>query len=172
MGAAHEPFLAHRPSGVSCSATWGSAARAPWISCLRRYVLPRSLPILRSFGLPPVVNCRGTMPSQAERSRHQRLPPVPRRRARKRRSHRTRGSSQGVWRLRLPSPSGRTPHRKPRSADRARPIVRERRRPEGPFVDSIPLRLARPSARPGIAEASACPAARPSRVQAGWRAAD
>jgi hypothetical protein len=35
-----------------------------------------------------------------------------------------------------------------------------------------PAPLARPSARPGIAEASACPAARPSRVQAGWRAAD
>src|SRR3984957_17653798 len=48
------PF-AHRPSGVSRSATWASAARAPWISCLRRYLLPRLL-IPSSFGLPPVVN--------------------------------------------------------------------------------------------------------------------
>jgi hypothetical protein len=30
--------LAHRPSGVSRSATWGNAARAPWISSLRRTV--------------------------------------------------------------------------------------------------------------------------------------
>ena len=47
--------LAHRPSGVSRSATWGNAARAPWISSLRRYLLPRLL-MPRSFGLPPVVN--------------------------------------------------------------------------------------------------------------------
>jgi hypothetical protein len=61
------PF-AHRPSGVSRAATKGSAARAPWISCRRRYLFPRLL-IPNSFGLPPVVNWRGTMPSQAERSR-------------------------------------------------------------------------------------------------------
>src|SRR5712675_167287 len=47
--------LAHRPSGVSRSATWGNAALAPWISSLRRYRLPRLL-TPRSFGLPPVVN--------------------------------------------------------------------------------------------------------------------
>jgi hypothetical protein len=60
--------FAHRPSGVSRSAIWGSAARAPWINCLRRYLLPRLL-IPSSFGLPPVVNCLGTKPSHAARSR-------------------------------------------------------------------------------------------------------
>ena len=60
--------FAHRPSGVSRSAIWGSAARAPCINCLRRYLLPRLL-IPSSFGLPPVVNCLGTKPSHAARSR-------------------------------------------------------------------------------------------------------
>src|SRR5277367_7076771 len=35
--------FAHRPSGVSRSAIWGGAARAPRINCLRRYLLPRLL---------------------------------------------------------------------------------------------------------------------------------
>ena len=37
---------------------------------------------------------------------------------------------------------------------------------------ACPRRPVRPSARPGTARASSCPVARPSRVQAGWRAAD
>ena len=36
-----------------------------------QYLLPRLL-IRSSFGLPPVVNCRGTRPSQAARSRPRR----------------------------------------------------------------------------------------------------
>ena len=44
------------------------AERAPWISSLRRYLLPRLL-MPSSRGLPPVVICRGTSPSQAARSR-------------------------------------------------------------------------------------------------------
>src|SRR3954469_18027670 len=56
------------PSGVSLLESVGRAARAPWISILRRYPLPRLL-IPSSFGLPPLVICRGTNPSQAARSR-------------------------------------------------------------------------------------------------------
>ena len=56
------------PSGVSLLDKVGRAARAPWISILRRYLLPRLL-IPSSFGLPPVVICFGTSPSQAARSR-------------------------------------------------------------------------------------------------------
>ena len=44
------------------------ADRAPWISSLRIYLSPR-LVMPRSLALPPVENCRGTRPSQAERSR-------------------------------------------------------------------------------------------------------
>ena len=46
---------------------WGSAARAPCMNNVRRYLLPRLL-IASSRGLPPVVDCRGTRPSQAARS--------------------------------------------------------------------------------------------------------
>ena len=46
----------------------GSAARAPWISILRRYLSPRLL-IRNSFVLPPVLNCLGTSPSPAAKSR-------------------------------------------------------------------------------------------------------
>jgi transposase InsO family protein len=40
----------------------GSAAQAPWISSVRRYLLPR-LVMPSSLGLPPVVACRGTSPA-------------------------------------------------------------------------------------------------------------
>ena len=56
------------PKGVPLLDSVGRAARAPWISILRRYPLPRLL-IPSSFGLPPVVICLGTSPSQAARSR-------------------------------------------------------------------------------------------------------
>src|SRR5205085_12408426 len=56
------------PSGVVVLDSEGRAARAPWMMSLRRYLLPR-LVIPSSFGLPPVLACRGTSPSQAERSR-------------------------------------------------------------------------------------------------------
>jgi hypothetical protein len=39
----------------------GSAARAPWMNSMRRYLLP-CLEMPSSFGLPPVVTCRGTSP--------------------------------------------------------------------------------------------------------------
>jgi hypothetical protein len=64
---ASNPF-AQRPSGVSRFAIDGSAERAPWMSNFRRYLLPRLL-ILERRGLPPVVDCLGTRPSQAARSR-------------------------------------------------------------------------------------------------------
>ena len=59
----HEPFAAPSTAGAipasllanTTMTTWGKAARAPWISSLRRYRLPRLL-MPRSFGLPPVVN--------------------------------------------------------------------------------------------------------------------
>ena len=49
---------ARSPTGrAACRAQPRRAApRAPWISCRRRYVLPRLL-MPSSFGLPPVVNC-------------------------------------------------------------------------------------------------------------------
>src|SRR5204863_1496522 len=56
------------PSTPSVVASEGSAARALWISKVRRYLLPR-LVMPSSLGLPPVVACRGTSPSQAARSR-------------------------------------------------------------------------------------------------------
>ena len=46
----------------------GKAARAPWISILRKYLLPRLVMPSRR-GLPPVVACRGTSPSHAARLR-------------------------------------------------------------------------------------------------------
>ena len=58
----------HPPGGVSPLDSAGRAARAPWMSTLRRCTSPR-LPIPRSLGLPPVVICLGTSPSQAARSR-------------------------------------------------------------------------------------------------------
>ena len=58
----------HSPISVFPLAKAGRAARAPWMSIRLRYPLPR-LVIPRSRGLPPVVNCRGTRPSQAARSR-------------------------------------------------------------------------------------------------------
>ena len=61
----------HAPRGVCALASQGRAARAPWISNVRRYVFPRFV-MPRSFGLPPVVCCRGTSPSQAARSRPRR----------------------------------------------------------------------------------------------------
>src|SRR5271156_3578990 len=54
--------------GVPLLASRGRADRAPWISSLRRYLLPR-LVMPTSRGLPPVVTWRGTSPSQAARSR-------------------------------------------------------------------------------------------------------
>ena len=56
------------PSGVGLLASGGKAARAPWMINLRKYLLPR-LVIPSSFGLPPVVGCRGTRSSHAARSR-------------------------------------------------------------------------------------------------------
>src|SRR6185437_541093 len=56
------------PNGVGLSSSVGKAARAPWIKSLRRYLLPRLL-IPTNRGLPPVVTCRGTKPSQAAKSR-------------------------------------------------------------------------------------------------------
>ena len=47
---------------IASLASEGKADRAPWISILRRYLLPR-LVIPKSFGLPPVVACRGTSPA-------------------------------------------------------------------------------------------------------------
>jgi hypothetical protein len=58
----------HAPNEVGLSHSMGMAARAPWIKSLRRYLLPRLL-IPTRRGLPPVVTCRGTKPSQAARSR-------------------------------------------------------------------------------------------------------
>jgi hypothetical protein len=58
----------HLPSAVSVPESGVIAARAPWISSLRRYTLPRLVIPFRR-GLPPVVCCRGTRPSQADRSR-------------------------------------------------------------------------------------------------------
>src|SRR3954447_15245325 len=58
----------HAPSGVALPESDGRAARAPWISSVRRYVLPRLVMPSRRV-LPPVLACRGTSPSQAARSR-------------------------------------------------------------------------------------------------------
>lgn len=44
------------------------AERAPWISILRRYLLPRFV-MPSSLGRPPVGTCCGTRPSQAAESR-------------------------------------------------------------------------------------------------------
>ena len=59
------------PIAVAVLLSTGIAALAPWISILRRYLLPRFV-IPRSFGLPPVVACLGTNPSQAAKSRPRR----------------------------------------------------------------------------------------------------
>src|SRR5215213_2478714 len=56
------------PNLPAVLARCGMTARAPWISILRRYLLPR-LVMPRSLGLPPVVDWRGTSPSQAAMSR-------------------------------------------------------------------------------------------------------
>lgn len=58
----------HAPSGVLLLSSEGRAARAPWISNLRKYLFPR-LVMASSLSLPPVVTCRGTSPSHAARSR-------------------------------------------------------------------------------------------------------
>ena len=58
----------HCPSRVLVRLKVGKAARAPWMSIFRKYLLPR-LVIPSKRGLPPVVACRGTSPSQAARSR-------------------------------------------------------------------------------------------------------
>ena len=58
----------HWPSRVLLRLKVGKAARAPWISILRKYLLPRLVMPSRR-GLPPVVACRGTSPSQAARLR-------------------------------------------------------------------------------------------------------
>ena len=58
----------HDPTAVLLLVNEGIADRAPWISILRRYLLPRFV-MSRSFGLPPVVACRGTRPNHAARSR-------------------------------------------------------------------------------------------------------
>jgi hypothetical protein len=68
MGSAHEALRPSAKRRVALSHIGQRRARAPWISCLRRYLLPRLL-IPSSFGFPPVVNCRGTRPSHAARSR-------------------------------------------------------------------------------------------------------
>src|SRR3954463_728136 len=58
----------HSPRGVPLLDSLGRADRAPWISSLRRDLLPRLvMPTRRA--LPPVVTWRGTSPSQAARSR-------------------------------------------------------------------------------------------------------
>ena len=59
---------ATQPCAVALLARKGMAARAPWISSLRRYLLPRLL-IPSRRGFPPVVAWRGTSPNQAARSR-------------------------------------------------------------------------------------------------------
>lgn len=58
----------HCPSRVLLRLKVGKAARAPWISILRKYLLPRLVMPSRR-GLPPVVACRGTSPSHAARLR-------------------------------------------------------------------------------------------------------
>ena len=56
------------PRGVALVSSPGRADRAPWISSLRRYLLPRLVMPTRR-GLPLVVTWRGTRPSRAARSR-------------------------------------------------------------------------------------------------------
>ena len=58
----------HCPSRVLLRLKVGKAARAPWISIFRKYLLPRFVMPSRR-GLPPVVACRGTSPSHAARLR-------------------------------------------------------------------------------------------------------
>jgi hypothetical protein len=58
----------HWPSRVLLRLNVGKAARAPWISILRKYLLPR-LVMPSKQGFPPVVACRGTRPSHAAKSR-------------------------------------------------------------------------------------------------------
>src|SRR5689334_22722276 len=58
----------HPPSGDWLADSDGIAALAPWMKSIRRYLFPRLL-MPSNFGLPPVVCCLGTSPSQAPRSR-------------------------------------------------------------------------------------------------------
>jgi hypothetical protein len=68
----------HSPRRVLLDASGDIAARAPWISNFRRYLLPRFvMPTSRRI-FPPVVISRGTNPSHAARSRpREKLRPSP-----------------------------------------------------------------------------------------------
>lgn len=58
----------HCPSSVSLCRSIGIPARAPGMSVLRRYLLPR-LVVPTRRGFSPVVTCRGTRPTEAGMSR-------------------------------------------------------------------------------------------------------
>src|SRR5512143_3129982 len=66
MGSCEQAAQPLPQASAASAQEWQGRAR-PWISILRKYLLPRLVMPSRR-GLPPVVTCRGTSPSQAARS--------------------------------------------------------------------------------------------------------
>ena len=166
--------FAHRPSGVSRSATKGGAARAPWIGCFAEICVaaladPEQLRFAAGGELPwnqPEPGGEITTALKALRSPDR----GDKRRCDERADPGDGRQSAGVFILFRESDKFGVEGRDP--PIELKPIARERLRRARSSAGSIPLLPVRPSARPGTARASACPARPPIRAPAEWRAAD